>query len=151
MYFRLLCLVSLIACGGQNGNFTQQPPESNIDVGNPALELSAEMLYFTDVESGIANAQTITLTSIGDSTVEVSKLALSNSVNGLFYMEDFDSFILNPDSSKEVTILVTLSDEDFAFGELQIRSNDADNRDRRIPLCANLNGYEITDECDVAD
>ena len=148
MYFRLLFLFSLIACGDQNANFTQQPPESNIDVGDPTLELSAEALYFVDVESGIASAQTITLTSTGDSVLEVSKLDLSNSSGGLFYIEDFDSFSLNPSSSKEVTVLVTLNDEDFAFGELQIRSNDADYRDQRIPLCANKIGYEITDECD---
>ena len=144
-------LITLIACGDQSTNFTQQPPDANIDVGNPMLELSAEVLYFTDVESGIASSQTITLTSIGDSTVEVSKLALSNSAGGLFYMEDFESSILNPESTKEATIIVTLNEEDFAFGELQIRSNDADNRDRRIPLCANMNGYEITTECDVGE
>ena len=151
MCLRLLLFSSLIACGDQSANFTQQPPDSNIDVGDPTLAFSTDILYFSDVEPGVASSQTLTMTSTGDSTIEVSKLDLSNSAGGLFYMEDFDSFILNPGSMKEVTILVTLTEEDFALGEVQIRSNDADNRDRRIPLCANLDGYEITTECDIAE
>ena len=150
MFFRS-CIPLLIACGNQNANFTQQTPDSNPNMGTPVLELSADILYFSDVPSGVASAQKILLSSTGDSTVEVSKAALSNSVDGLFYMEQIDTFQLDPDTSKELTVIVTLTDADFAFGELQIRSNDAENRDRRIPLCANTEGYEISDECDIPE
>ena len=150
MSFRMF-IPLLIACGDQNANFVQQPSNSNTDPGNPILELSAEELFFVDAQSGIASSQMLTLTSTGDASLEVTKVALSNSVGGLFYMEDVESFTLEPQESKEITIIVTLTQEDFAFGELQIRSSDADNRDRRIPLCANMEGYEITDECSIAE
>ena len=150
MSFRI-CLPLLIACGDQNANFVQQPSNSNTDPGNPILELSAEELFFVDAQSGVASSQELILTSTGDASLEVTKAALSNSASGLFYMEEVDSFTLEPQETKELTIIVTLTQEDFAFGELQIRSSDADNRDRRIPLCANIEGYEITDECSAAE
>ncbi len=100
------------------------------------MELSAESLEFPDLEVGIIGSQTLTITSAGDSTLEISKLRVTNSVNQQFYIQEYDVFTLEPESTKEVIVTVTLIEEGSIEGELQIRSNDAEYRDFRIPLYA---------------
>lgn len=139
MFRSILIACTLVACAPST-NFTQ-----NTDLatggGNPVLELSAERLEFPNVEVGIVGSQTLIMTSSGDSPLEISRIRLTNSVEEQFYIQEYDLFTLDPESTKEIVVTVTLTEESMIEGELQIRSNDAEFRDFRIPLVAYSNGF----------
>ena len=139
-FFTFLC-TSIIGCGNNNTNFTQNDADPTTGGGNPIMELSDTNFNFPDLEVGILGSQTLIITSAGDSTLEISKVRLSNSVDQQFYIQEYEVFTLEPQSTKEIVITVTMLEEGAIEGELQIRSNDADYRDFRIPLYAYTEGF----------
>ena len=134
-------LATVIGCGDNTTNFTQNNPDPTTGGGNPLLSLSEESLTFPDLEVGILGSQTLVVTSIGDSPLEISRIRLTNSASEQFYIQEYDVFTLDPESTKEIIVTVTLAEEGEVEGELQIRSNDADSRDLRIPLYGYSTGF----------
>ena len=137
-----LILATVIGCGDNTTNFTQNDPDPTTGGGNPILSLSDENLEFPDLEVGILGSQTLIVTSSGDATLEISRIRLTNSANEQFYIQEYEVFTLEPESTKEIIVTATLAEEGEIEGELQIRSNHADSRDLRIPLYGYSAGFE---------
>ena len=134
-----MLIPSLLGACGTSTNFTQNTTPAT-GGGQPILDISAESLEFSDVEVGIVGSQTLIITSAGDSPLEISRIRLTNSAEEQFYIQEYDLFTLDPESTKEIIVTVTLAEIGYTEGELQIRSNDADFRDLRVPLLAYTTG-----------
>ena len=138
----------LMACSGQSSTFSSKGDDnSTLDQGVGQLTWSPEVLLIADVQLGIAQAGTLTITSSGDNTLRIDSISLSNAGDGVFYVEDRSDLNLAPEQETTVDVVANFDNIGFAEGELRIRSNDADNRDLRIPVCAVTEGYPDPYSC----
>ena len=134
--FFLVC-----ACAGDTG-FTKATESTTIDQGFGAISWSPNILLFTDLVPNTVNSLELILISSGDNDLRIDRIDLPETADDVFYMaEEEEDISLTPDQTKNLTVVAELTIEDAFFGELRILSNDADNRDVRIPLCAYPQGY----------
>ena len=105
-----------------------------LDVSHTQMEFEVE-----DFETTIND--TLTVSSIGENPLEISRIDITNSGEGIFYIEEtqYVNLSLDPESTVDVLVIVSgLQQEptEAIWGELRIRSNDEETSDLRIPLCA---------------
>jgi hypothetical protein len=131
---------ALIACGGDTG-FSGTPDENTTVEGNGKMEITPATLDFPDLEIGIASSQPLKVKSVGDNTLKLYTVDLSDSGGGVFYLEEESSISLAPGTEREFTIVATASEEGLFVGEMRIKTNDTDYLDLRVPATAWTPGY----------
>ena len=137
-----------MACTGQNNTFSSKGDDnSTLDQGVGQLTLSPEILIITDIQAGIAQAGQLTLSSTGDNTLRIDSISLSNAGGGVFYVEERSNLNLSPGQETTVDVVANFVGSGFAEGEVRVRSNDADNRDLRIPVCGVTADYTEQYSC----
>lgn len=109
--------------------------------GTPAIEVSPTTLDFGVVPAGDNVAQTLTLTSVGDITLNVTAMQIGAGRETFTLLEPMIGSYL-PGEFAELTITYT-SDGNETSGELQILSNDPSNPSLGVPLLA---GAEIIND-----
>lgn len=134
---KIILFILCTGCASQNSTFsTKGDDNSTLDQGVGQIQWEPAYLLITDVQNGVAKSGTITLTSIGDNTLRIDSIGLSNAGDGVFYAEEKDDLSLAPDQTTSIEVVAGFDATGFAEGEIRVRSNDADNRDLRIPVCA---------------
>ena len=106
-----------------------------------ALNVSHSQMDFEIEDFATTINDTLNVSSIGENALEISRIDITNSGNGIFYIEETEyvNLSLAPETSIDVLVIVSgLEEEPTAaiWGELRIRSNDEETSDLRIPLCA---------------
>ncbi len=145
---RLLSFSSFLfflGCGGGEPGFVEKEQESEV---SGLMELSSTTLIFSDLELGDTEIAKLTVTSVGEVPLEIERIDITSSGDGSFEIdEDLNRNIsLEPSQSHEATITGVLEEAGTKIGELRIRSNDAENPDFRIVLCAySLQGGDLSD------
>ena len=143
-----LCTLLSVACTSQNSTFSSKGDDNTtLDQGVGQLSYSPDTLLITDVQIGFAKAGTLTITSSGDNTLRIDSISLSNAGEGVFYVEERSDLSLAPEQSTTVDVVANFENTGFVEGELRIRSNDADYRDLRIPVCAVTEDYTAPYSC----
>lgn len=129
----------LVACGGET-NFSKSTEEGSNEQGVGEMSVSTTVMVFTDVlwdpKTPVSSGQTFLITNIGDNNLAISTLDIADSGGGVFFTEEQDDLIIAPEGEKEITVVATLTAFEPGYGELRIKSNDGNNRDLRLPLCA---------------
>ena len=138
-----------IACTQGEQTFGAVNETIGQDQGLAKLEYSPEYIIFSDVTLNILSSQKLTVRSVGDGALMIDKVDISNAANESFYMDESstEDLSLLPDVTRDFDVTVTLKTNDAQYGELRIRSNDEDNRDVRVPLCAFPAGFEGNQAC----
>jgi len=139
-----LCLLPL-----QNGciDSTITPIKDPPGEGTPQIQVDPSPVDFGVVPSGEQSAEIITLSSLGDATLNVTAMQISLGRETFTLLEPGMGSYL-PNEFAELTITYT-SDGSETSGELQILSNDPANPSLRVPLLA---GAEIpVDTGDTGD
>ncbi|MGC6506896.1 MAG: hypothetical protein ACON4U_00695 [Myxococcota bacterium] len=148
MRFRSTIAVLMLACTGQNNTFSSKGDDnSTLDQGVGQLTWSPEILIITGVQAGFAQSGQITLSSTGDNTLRIDSITLSNAGSGVFYVEERSNLNLAPGQDTTVDVVANFDSSGFAKGEVRIRSNDGENRDLRIPVCAITADYTEPYNC----
>jgi len=115
--------------------------------GAPQIQVEPSPVDFGVVPAGEALAQVVTLSSVGDVTLNVTAMQIGLGRETFSLLEPLPGSY-EPGASTELTITYT-SDGSETTGDLQILSNDPANPNLRVPLLA---GAEtITDTGDTAD
>ena len=105
------------------------------------LDVSHTQMNFEVEDFATTINDTLTVSSIGESPLEINRIDITNSGEGIFYIEETEyvNLSLDPEASIDVLVIVSgLQEEprEAIWGELRIRSNDEETSDLRIPLCA---------------
>jgi hypothetical protein len=124
----------LIACMDNTLKKIDSPPSEGI----PHIQVDPNPADFGIVPAGENSAQIITMSSLGDATLNVTAMQIGNGRETFSLLEPIiGSF--EPDSFAEITVTYT-SDGSETSGDLQILSNDPDSPNLTVPLLA---GAEI--------
>ena len=149
---KIMLFILGFGCASQNSTFsTKGDDNSTLDQGVGKLQWDPAYLLITDVQNGVAKSGTITITSIGENTLRIDSIGLSNAGDGVFYAEDKEDLSLAPDQTTNIEVVASFDSTGFAEGEIRVRSNDADNRDLRIPVCAVSEGFTEEYSCGETD
>lgn len=141
----LAALFALSACASGEQGFGNTEQNSNVDEGNGTLEVSPTELVIEDVlwEDGVAGSGTITVTSVGDGTLRLYDVALSDTGGGALYMVPVDEDInLATGVSRDFVINATLTEYAKVEGSLRIQSNDGEQQLIEVPITALPTGWE---------
>lgn len=139
----LLLLPLQNGCMDTTINPIKDPPSE----GTPQIQVDPTPVDFGVVPAGEQSAEIITLSSVGDATLNVTAMQISVGRETFTLLEPGMGTYL-PNEFTELTITYT-SDGSETSGELQILSNDPANPSLRVPLLA---GAEIpVDTGDTAD
>lgn len=115
--------------------------------GTPQIQVDPSPVDFGIVPAGETSAQIITLSSVGDVTLNVTAMQIGTGRETFSLLEPLPG-AYEPGAWTELTITYA-SDGSETTGDLQILSNDPANPNLRVPLLA---GAEIiTDTGDTAD
>jgi hypothetical protein len=115
--------------------------------GTPQIQVEPNPVDFGVVPAGESAAQVVTLSSVGDVTLNVTAMQIGLGRETFSLLEPLPG-AYEPGASAELTITYT-SDGSETTGDLQILSNDSANPNFRVPLLA---GAEIiTDTGDTVD
>ena len=133
-----------IACGQGDQTFGAVKEVSGQDQGTAMMTIDPLEILFQEVEVGILSSGSLVITSVGDGTLAIDSVDITNSVDGAFYMDtsSAEDLSLEAGISREIIATVTMQTAEAHIGEMRVRSNDEDNRDVRIPLCAFPVGYD---------
>ena len=134
----------VIACGQGDQTFGAVKEVSGQDQGTAMMTIEPLEILFEDVEVGILSSGSITITSVGDGALSIDSVDITNSVDGAFYMDSSsaEDLSLEPGITREIVATITMQTAEIHIGEMRVRSNDEDNRDVRIPMCAFPLGYD---------
>ena len=141
----LIPSLALLPAGCVDNTLTpiKDPPAD----GTPQIQVEPSPVDFGVVPAGEASAQVVTLSSVGDVTLNVTAMQIGLGRETFSLLEPLPGSY-EPGASAELTITYT-SDGSETTGDLQILSNDPANPNLRVPLLA---GAEIiTDTGDTAD
>lgn len=146
--YRLILLTVILGCDSNSDlQYNEASSEENNSDNSPGiLDVSAEQLEFEVENFETTINETLTVSSIGENPLTIDRIDITNSGDGLFYMEEQLDIVLDVDTSLDVLVIASGLQEELTeprWGELRIRSNDQDNSDLRIPLCA----YPTGDTC----
>jgi hypothetical protein len=110
-------------------------------------------MVFTDLnwEQGISSGQDFLGTNIGDNNLSLYTLDIADSGGGAFFVQEENDLVLAAGNERTFIVVATLYEEVTAVGQLRVKSNDADARDLRIPLCAFPMGYKGDTSCSLDD
>ena len=133
-----------IACGQGDQTFGAVKEVSGQDQGIAMMTIEPSEILFQEVEVGISTGEYLVITSVGDGALTIDSVDITNSVDGAFYLgtSSSEDLSLEPGISREIVATVTIQTDEVHIGEMRVRSNDEDNRDVRIPLCAFPKGYQ---------
>jgi hypothetical protein len=149
----LISIFSLLACSGGESNFTNNSDQGTSEQGVADMTYSHESMVFTDLdwEQGISSGQDFLVTNIGDNNLSIYTLDIADSGGGAFFVQEENDLILAAGNERTFIVVATLYEEVTAVGQLRVKSNDADARDLRIPLCAFPIGYKGDISCSLDD
>ncbi len=144
MFASTLVIASHLACNTADQGFSAQSQDIYADGGYAELTVSPGEVVFSEMEDGITYSTGFTVESIGETTLQIDKVDITNSAEGVFYVDTSatEDVNLDPGVSREFIVIAQATTADVYVGEARIRSNDAANRDLRVPLCAFPMGYE---------
>jgi hypothetical protein len=128
----LIASLSLLPAGCVDNSLTpiKDPPPD----GTPQIQVDPSPVDFGVVPAGESSAQIITMSSLGDATLNVTAMQIGNGRETFTLLEPIvGSF--EPDSFAELTITYT-SDGSETTGDLQILSNDPASPNLAVPLLA---------------
>ena len=149
----LISVFSLLACSGGEGNFTNNSDQGTSEQGVADMEYSHESMVFAELdwEQGISSGQDFLIANIGDNNLSIYTLDIADSGGGAFFVQEEDDLVLAPGNERAFVVVATLYEDTTAVGQLRVKSNDADARDLRIPLCAFPMGYKGDTSCSLDD
>lgn len=135
----LIASLSLLPAGCVDNSLTpiKDPPPD----GTPQIQVDPSPVNFGVVPSGETSAQIITLSSVGDETLNVTAMQIGSGRETFALLEPLPGSY-EPSAWAELTVTYT-SDGSETTGDLQILSNDPANPNLRVPLLA---GAEIIDD-----
>lgn len=103
--------------------------------GGPQIQVSPELLEFGEVLAGEVVVRTFTITSVGDSDLEVEDITLGAAASPSFTVLSQDtSFVLPPGASQEVEVAFEAMGADLQTGTAIVTSNDADTQKVTVDL-----------------
>jgi len=150
---RVLIFALVVAGCDSETNFSNKSDDEVSVEGVAEMAYNPEYMVFTDLnwEQGVSFGQDFNISNVGDNNLTITTLDIANSGDGAFFVQEEDNLILGPGLERTFTVVATLYEDRVAVGELRVKSNDADARDLRIPLCAFPAGYKgdttcVTDE-----
>ena len=118
------------------------------ETGEPGLlSWDPPILLFEDMEPGVTSSAVLIVENAGTGTLALERTDIADSGDGTFYMEMGEDLSILPGESLESLVAATLTDEGYRYGSLRIRSNDPENGDARIPLCAFTEGNREEADC----
>ena len=144
MYTRLVLFSFIIACNRADQSFSATNTDIIGDQGTISMEWSPSELVFMDMEPGFTYSGTIIVTSTGENVLQISKVDVTNSADGIFYTDTSSNtdITLGTDVSRDFIITAQINDNNAYIGEARIKGNDPSHRDVRIPLCAFPKDYQ---------
>ncbi len=145
-----LLIASLFACNSADQSFSAKDQDIYADDGYADLTYAPQELVFADMEPLITYSLSLTVESTGDATLLIDKVDITNSAEGIFYIDtsSTEDVNLTPEVSREFIVIAQAQEEGATyFGEARIRSNVASASDIRIPLCGFPLGYEGSLTC----
>jgi hypothetical protein len=148
-----LIITSIFACNSADQSFSAQNQDIYADGGYADFTLTPEEVVFTEVESGITYSLGFTVESTGDSTLQIDKVDITNSAEGVFYIDTSatEDVNLDPGVAREFIVIAQAAEAGVYIGEARIRSNVASASDLRVPLCTFPVGYEGELTCTAID
>lgn len=143
MIFNLL-LFSLLGCHTADLGFSATDDDIVMQQGEALMEWSPSTIVISDMEVGITYSGIITITSVGENTLQIDKVDVTDSANGVFYMDTSATEDLSLASGvpREIILIAQIEEANTYTGEVRIRSNFINDTDVRIPVCAFPLGYE---------
>ena len=140
----LLWLTTFIACDTADQSFSAQSQDIYADGGFAGLSWSPNELVFEELTEGITYSLEINIVSTGENTLKIDKVDITNSSEGVFYIDTSatEDVYLDPEVDRNFIVIAQTQTSGVFLGEARIRSNDAENRDVRIPLCGFPVDYE---------
>lgn len=140
----------LTACSPTNQTFSKTNDTVYGADGFAEITWSPNEIVFTEMEPMITYSQEFLVTSTGDSALMIDKVDITNSAEGVFYVDTSETQDVNlaPEVERAFIVIAQATETGVYLGEARIKSNDAVNRDVRIPLCGFPVGYDGTTTCD---
>ena len=140
----MFLLTSLLGCTAGETEFSDADVETNPADGTGEMAYSPAEFVFTDVEIGVTYNQELTIQSIGEANLAIYLVGLSESADGIFYMEIAEDIILAPGTERSFPVTVTMDEANIAEGEIRISSNDSEDMELRLPITAYPVGMATT-------
>jgi|GEM_PF-3428559 len=139
-----LTITSTIACNTADQGFSAQNKDIYASEGYAELIVSPTEVVFSEMEEGITYSASFSVESTGDSPLIIDKVDITNSAEGIFYIDTSatEDVNLDPGVTREFIIIAQATTVGEYIGEARIRSNDAANGDFRVALCAFPLGFE---------
>lgn len=120
-------LLYLISCSDYQINDRPKDPQD----GSPAIEVSPESINFGQVEVGTTESNIIQISSVGEVTLNVSSISLTDGFN--FTLTDASPASLLPSESSE--FIVSWRSEGYSDSDsIKIISNDQSNQEVIVPI-----------------
>lgn len=143
--YKFFFLVGVLGCDSNSDlKYNEASSEQeNGDNLSGEVEISADQIELEVEDFETTVSSTLTVSSIGENPLLISRIDITNSGEGLFYVEEELDVELAVDSSLDVLIIASGLQEELTeprWGELRVRSNDGSNPDIRVPLCAYPSG-----------
>jgi hypothetical protein len=136
-------LLMLLSCMDNTITPIKDPP---LD-GTPRIQVDPSPVNFGVVPAGESSAQIVTLSSLGDATLNVTAMQIGEGRETFTLLEPLPG-AYEPGTWTELTITYS-SDGSETTGDLRVLSNDPDNPTLSVPLLAGAE--EIVDTGDSAD
>lgn len=149
-----LLITFLFACNSADQSFSAKDQNIYADDGYADLTYAPQELVFADMEPLITYSLSLTVESTGEATLQIDKVDITNSAEGIFYIDtsSTEDVNLTPEVSREFIVIAQAQEEGATyFGEARIRSNVSSASDIRIPLCGFPAGYEGELTCSEDD
>ena len=140
-----LLITYLVACNTADQGFSTKAQNIYADDGYADLTYTPQELVFTEMETLITYSLNLTVESTGEATLQIDKVDITNSAEGVFYIDTSatEDVRLTPEVSRDFIVIAQSQEEGATyFGEARIRSNVASADDIRIPLCGFPVDYE---------
>ena len=131
---RSLLLLALLplehGCMDNTINPIKDPPEDGV----PQINVTPNPVDFGVIPSGESAAQVVSVSSVGDVSLEITAMQIGDGRETFTLVESFPGTYL-PGEIAELTITY-ISDGSETTGDLRILSNDPDNSSLSVPLLA---------------
>jgi len=140
----------IVGCGGPSDLGFSEKDESDQGDQHGVLEFSPGSLVWADLDEDLTQSASLTITSGGEGDLEIERVDITNSGNGVFNLDEEanKNLVVAPGDSIDVLVTAQLDDPGAMTGEIRIRSNDEDTPDMRVVLCAyTLDQGESVNNC----
>jgi hypothetical protein len=140
-----LLITSFIACNSADQSFSAKDQNIYAEDGYADLTYTPQEIVFTDMEPLITYSLSFTVESTGDATLQIDKVDITDSADGIFYVDTSatEDINLSPGVTRDFIVIAQSQEEGASyFGEARIRNNVSSASDIRIPLCGFPLGYD---------